>query len=153
MPGPKVPPVGHYIECPHCQLELRINRRFLGQRVCCKFCNGLFLHDLNDPGIRVVAVYTTCPHCAEDIRDDPALDPYRFSSRADTPATYSREFVQRLMEQFFAMHESMMSQTEEQMALMAQCFSTAQDSQNEISRETRRIEGIAEDLLRAENDR
>ena len=33
------------------------------------------------------------------------------------------------------------------MALMVRCFSATQDSRNEISRETQRIQGISEKLL------
>lgn len=57
---------GHYIECPTCVKELRINSKYLGQHVQCKFCNGSF--DYTKASIRTVAVYSACPHCKDEIR-------------------------------------------------------------------------------------
>ena len=61
-------PRGYYIACPHCTRELKINGKYLGEAVGCKFCQGKFILDLNNPLINVVAYYGNCPHCSETLR-------------------------------------------------------------------------------------
>lgn len=58
-------PQGHYISCPGCQEELRINGKYAGAAVACRFCNCSFTYDET---IRRVAMYTTCPACRKELR-------------------------------------------------------------------------------------
>ena len=64
----EVSPAGYYILCPHCDKELRINRKYVGQGVSCKHCAGSFRFDLSSPQVRPVAFYSDCPHCEEELR-------------------------------------------------------------------------------------
>ena len=64
----EVEAVGYHIECPHCAKELRINRKYGGEQVQCKFCSGQFRADLTSPAVKVHAFYSTCPHCEEELR-------------------------------------------------------------------------------------
>lgn len=64
----EVSPSGYYILCPHCDKELRINRKYIGQGVSCKFCAGSFRFDLSSPTAKPVAFYSDCPHCQEELR-------------------------------------------------------------------------------------
>ena len=57
---------GHYIQCPTCVKELRINGKYIGQKVQCKFCAGSF--EYKRDGVKAVAVYSACPHCQAEIR-------------------------------------------------------------------------------------
>jgi DnaJ-class molecular chaperone len=59
---------GFYLDCPHCQRELRINRKYVGQTVQCKFCAGGFSLDINRPITKATAFYTTCPYCEDELR-------------------------------------------------------------------------------------
>ncbi|VAX38414.1 50S ribosomal protein L20 [hydrothermal vent metagenome] len=61
-------PRGFFIACPACQKELRINRKFHGETVSCKFCQNPFLFDLNQKSIEVLGFYSACPHCNEELR-------------------------------------------------------------------------------------
>ena len=61
-------PHGFYTGCPSCNQELRINRKYHGEQVLCKFCEIPFLFDLNRNTIKPVAFYSTCPHCKEELR-------------------------------------------------------------------------------------
>jgi hypothetical protein len=62
------PIVGYFVACPRCQKELRINGRYVGQQVACKFCNGQFPLQLDPPTVQVSAFYTECPHCKKELR-------------------------------------------------------------------------------------
>jgi hypothetical protein len=62
------PVVGYFISCPHCEKELRINARYLGQHVACNFCNGQFQFQVEPPAVRWHAFYTVCPHCSRELR-------------------------------------------------------------------------------------
>ena len=64
----EVSPTGYYILCPHCDKELQINRKYIGQGVSCKFCAGSFRFDLSGPTAKPVAFYSDCPHCQEELR-------------------------------------------------------------------------------------
>ena len=46
----------------------RINRKYEGERVRCKFCNGQFVLDTNSPKVKINAFYTSCPHCSDELR-------------------------------------------------------------------------------------
>ncbi len=61
-------PAGYFVLCPHCQRELRINRKYLSQPVQCKLCHGKFVFDLTRPEIRSPAFYILCPHCQKELR-------------------------------------------------------------------------------------
>ena len=63
----EITPAGHYIQCTRCCKELRINRKYIGQKVQCKFCDASFDYQ-TDGNIRTVAMYSKCPHCSEEIR-------------------------------------------------------------------------------------
>lgn len=65
---PEVKVAGFHIVCPHCSDELRINRKYQGAVVACKFCSGQFKLDVADPKIRTRAFYSDCPHCSREIR-------------------------------------------------------------------------------------
>jgi len=62
---------GYYVACPNCTRELRINRKYSGERVQCKFCSGQFVLDLSNPKVKVNAFYTACPHCSDELRAAP----------------------------------------------------------------------------------
>ena len=59
---------GYYIGCPSCDRELRINRKYVGERVQCKFCTAPFLFDPHNSRMAVPAFYVDCPHCGEELR-------------------------------------------------------------------------------------
>ena len=61
-------PRGLYLQCPHCQEELRINLKYAGEMVGCKHCNGRFLIDLTNPTLIKKAYYGDCPHCSKELR-------------------------------------------------------------------------------------
>ena len=42
----EIVPTGLFASCPKCAQELKINRKYLGQRVQCKFCNVDFRLDV-----------------------------------------------------------------------------------------------------------
>ncbi|HUQ69077.1 MAG TPA: hypothetical protein VM165_06120 [Planctomycetaceae bacterium] len=67
----EVTPVGLYCECPKCQAELKIARKYLGERVQCKFCQSEFRLDPTSPAVRQADVYAPCPHCDQQLRFDP----------------------------------------------------------------------------------
>ncbi|NOX53189.1 MAG: hypothetical protein GXP27_01865 [Planctomycetes bacterium] len=64
----QIQPAGYHVLCPHCQRELRINRKYVSQQVQCKLCHGKFLFDLENPEVRSPAFYATCPHCQKELR-------------------------------------------------------------------------------------
>ncbi len=61
-------PRGMYLQCPHCQQDLRINVKYVDEMVVCKHCNGNFLIDLTNPTMVVKAYYGDCPHCSKELR-------------------------------------------------------------------------------------
>ena len=63
-----ITPEGFYAECPHCQRELRINRKYLETEVQCKFCRGAFLYEMSNRLINTRAFYAECPHCSQELR-------------------------------------------------------------------------------------
>jgi len=56
---------GHYVRCPECQDELRINVKHRGVNVTCRFCSQTFTYDKS---ITVKAAYSSCPHCEKELR-------------------------------------------------------------------------------------
>lgn len=62
---------GYFVACPHCQKELRINRKYAGAAVACKFCRGHFRLDLADPRIKTKAFFAYCGHCDKELRAAP----------------------------------------------------------------------------------
>jgi len=58
-------PRGHYVSCPGCHEELRINRKYERASVACRFCNCSFVYDET---VTLKAMYTTCPDCREELR-------------------------------------------------------------------------------------
>jgi uncharacterized protein (DUF983 family) len=67
----EINPSGLYVPCPKCREELKINRKYLGQRVQCKICQAEFLLDPTGPAVRQADVYSKCPHCDQQLRFDP----------------------------------------------------------------------------------
>lgn len=63
-----VAPRGYFIGCPHCEQELRIAAKYVGQLVGCRFCESQFQVNLANPAIRRVAVYADCPRCGKELR-------------------------------------------------------------------------------------
>lgn len=59
---------GLFVECSNCHQELKIHRKYLGQRVQCKFCSADFRLDPNSPDILEADSYSQCPHCEESLR-------------------------------------------------------------------------------------
>ena len=64
----EVQPAGYHVVCPTCERELRINRKYAGEGVQCKFCRGQFRLELDSPDINTVAFFADCPHCSEELR-------------------------------------------------------------------------------------
>lgn len=73
VPLPEIPEIqslsarGHYVSCPGCREELRINRKYFGAVVQCRFCEQQFSYDSS---VRPEAMYADCPHCSEQLRAD-----------------------------------------------------------------------------------
>src|SRR5690606_18054830 len=61
-------PVGFYVGCPHCERELRIHEKYVGQHVQCKFCRKPFEFAADGNRLARIAFYTDCPHCRKEIR-------------------------------------------------------------------------------------
>lgn len=65
------PVAGYHVQCPHCEQELRINKKYSGMPVACKFCNGQFQLDIKSPRLRTRAFFCGCPHCEKELRVAP----------------------------------------------------------------------------------
>jgi uncharacterized protein (DUF983 family) len=63
--------MGYYLACPHCKRELRVNAKYLDEKVQCKFCDSQFTMDFSNPKLSMEAFYCTCPHCQEELRAAP----------------------------------------------------------------------------------
>ena len=64
-------PEGYYVECPNCERELRISKKFQNAKVQCKFCKYPFHAEFSNPAsVKVHAFFSTCPHCEGDLRAD-----------------------------------------------------------------------------------
>lgn len=64
----EIAPTGLFVGCPHCSQELKINRKYIGQRVQCKFCSADFRLDPAAPSVIDADVYSKCPHCDQELR-------------------------------------------------------------------------------------
>ena len=64
----EITPVGLFVDCSNCHQELKINRKYLGQRVQCKFCSADFRLDPQSPSVTEADSYAQCPHCEETLR-------------------------------------------------------------------------------------
>jgi len=62
---------GYFLGCPICHKELRINRKYIGQRVSCNFCEAQFPLELSNRSIEKNAFYAPCPHCEKELRAAP----------------------------------------------------------------------------------
>jgi uncharacterized protein (DUF983 family) len=66
-----VVPAGYYISCPRCTRQLRVSRKYTGERVQCKLCSAPFRLDYANPGLMRSAFFARCPHCSEELRAAP----------------------------------------------------------------------------------
>jgi uncharacterized protein (DUF983 family) len=66
----EIEPLGIFATCPKCGKELKIARKYLGERVACKYCESDFRLDAGAPAIKQADVYSKCPHCSKDLRFD-----------------------------------------------------------------------------------
>ena len=64
----EIMPVGLFTSCPKCSQELKINRKYVGQNVQCKFCEAGFNLDPGSRNISEADVYSKCAHCEQDLR-------------------------------------------------------------------------------------
>ena len=62
---------GHYVGCPKCGEELRINKKYIGERVICKFCDQRFEHVVSQSSKRLKAFFANCAHCEKELRAAP----------------------------------------------------------------------------------
>jgi hypothetical protein len=65
-----IEPLGVFFPCPKCHQDLKIARKYVGERVACKFCNADFRLDSDLPEYREADVYSKCPHCSKELRFD-----------------------------------------------------------------------------------
>jgi hypothetical protein len=70
----EMPPQGMYLTCPHCHDDLRINMKYLGQTVSCKYCDGKFAVDASNFKLVAKAYYGDCPHCNKELRINKKYD-------------------------------------------------------------------------------
>ena len=64
----EIEPIGMFVSCPKCSQELKVNKKYLGQRVQCKFCTADFRLDPTLPSLAQSDVYSKCPHCEQELR-------------------------------------------------------------------------------------
>jgi hypothetical protein len=64
----EVEAAGYFVTCPHCDRELRIARKYVGENVQCKLCKKPFKMQLGAGGPKSDAFFTDCPHCKEELR-------------------------------------------------------------------------------------
>lgn len=67
----EIHPEGIYLECPACHQELKINRKYLGNRVACKHCNKTFLLIADSNELGYTDAYARCGHCRQQLRFAP----------------------------------------------------------------------------------
>lgn len=56
---------GYYFICPNCDRELKANKKYLGENVVCKQCDGRFKLEMSD---RLKAFYVDCPYCQKELK-------------------------------------------------------------------------------------
>ena len=66
-----IEPLGIFFPCPKCEKELKIARKYFGERVACKFCAFDFRLDPALPAVKQADVYSKCPLCSKDLQFDP----------------------------------------------------------------------------------
>ena len=64
----EIVPTGLFVNCPKCSQELKINRKYVGQHVQCKFCDAGLHLDPARPSVSEADVYSKCAHCEQDLR-------------------------------------------------------------------------------------
>lgn len=64
----EVQPIKYYVGCNSCRQELKVNVRYYGQSVACKFCDAPFEMEFESGRLPLLAVETICPHCDNKIR-------------------------------------------------------------------------------------
>jgi uncharacterized protein (DUF983 family) len=64
----EIEPSGIYCDCPKCGSELKISRKYLGQKIQCKHCQAQYRLDPTGPLVRQADVYSTCTHCRQQLR-------------------------------------------------------------------------------------
>ena len=64
----QIQPAGYHVVCPECDRELRINRKYAGQEVQGKFCQGRFRFEPSSDSTDYPAFYADCPHCNRELR-------------------------------------------------------------------------------------
>ena len=63
--------LGYYLTCPVCKKELRIGKKYVGQRVSCNLCKAQFPLELSNAAIEQNGFYANCPHCEKELRAAP----------------------------------------------------------------------------------
>ncbi len=56
---------GYFFSCPKCERELKANKKYLGEDVVCKQCDGHFKLD-EKKNLR--AFYVSCPYCKKELK-------------------------------------------------------------------------------------
>jgi len=56
---------GHFVACPGCSNELRVNRKYRNRKVVCRYCQQKFTYDNS---VTIKAIYADCPNCTEELR-------------------------------------------------------------------------------------
>ncbi len=56
---------GYYFACPQCDRELKANKKYIGEKVVCKHCDGHFKLKEDD---NLVAFYVACPYCEKELK-------------------------------------------------------------------------------------
>jgi DNA-directed RNA polymerase subunit RPC12/RpoP len=64
----EVQPAGYYLNCPACGEELRIGRKYVGEKVACKHCSHPFRCDIGPGGQSAKWFYAPCPECQQELR-------------------------------------------------------------------------------------
>ncbi|QDU79760.1 Double zinc ribbon [Polystyrenella longa] len=59
---------GYFVNCPECQEELRINRKYVGKKVQCKRCEAPFELKLDNNQVQSKAFFSKCPSCQNELR-------------------------------------------------------------------------------------
>ncbi len=61
-------PVGCFLACPHCDTELKVAVKYIGQAVSCNHCSGNFQIDPEDVRTRPRGFFADCPACKQRLR-------------------------------------------------------------------------------------
>jgi hypothetical protein len=63
-----IQPIGCYLLCPHCDTELRVGVKYIGQGVACNHCKGVFKIDPASDVSGPRGFYCDCPQCKQRLR-------------------------------------------------------------------------------------